>query len=275
MPGKSPFALSDEPITNSQEDKLNRQAFAKGLAHVICRLDREKSTVLALTGAWGSGKTSIKNLLVKELEPAENQPRVLEFSPWQVSGTGNISALFFEAIVAEISKEKTTPQESKDKIRKYASWLSRGSVGMVGLSTVLSVAGALSVPLASVGASLAHQAGDKMKQASEATKAFAPDEPVDLKKLKAEISAELNDLTQQILVVIDDIDRLPAAEISEIIQLINVNANFPNLHYLLLFDRHTVEKSLQSVSAGRAREFLEKIIQVSYHVPALTRSELA
>jgi predicted KAP-like P-loop ATPase len=92
--------------------------------------------------------------------------------------------------------------------------------------------------------------------------------------LKAEISAELKDLTQQILVVIDDIDRLPAAEISEIIQLINVNANFPNLHYLLLFDRHTVERSLQSYSAGKGREFLEKIIQVSYHVPVLTRFDL-
>jgi predicted KAP-like P-loop ATPase len=56
-----------------------------------------------------------------------------------------------------------------------------------------------------------------MKEASEASKAFAPDEPVDLKQLKLEIGAELKALTQQILVVIDDIDRLPAAEISEII----------------------------------------------------------
>jgi predicted KAP-like P-loop ATPase len=141
MPSQPPFALSDEPISNSLGDRLNRRAFAKSLAHVICRLDRGKSTVLALTGPWGSGKTSIKNLLVEELEPAENQPRIFEFSPWQVSGTGYISARFFEAVLAEVSKEKTTGQESKDKIRKYASWLSRGSVGMAGLSTVLSVAG--------------------------------------------------------------------------------------------------------------------------------------
>jgi predicted KAP-like P-loop ATPase len=92
---------------------------------------------LALTGRWGSGKTSIKNLLVQESEFAENQPRILEFSPWQVSGTGNISALFFEAILAEVSKEQITRQESKDKIRKYASWLSRGSIGMAGLSNCI------------------------------------------------------------------------------------------------------------------------------------------
>jgi len=47
--------------------------------------------------------------------------------------------------------------------------------------------------------SAAHQAGEKMKEASELSKAVVPDEPVDLEKLKAEISAELAKLTQQFL----------------------------------------------------------------------------
>jgi putative protein kinase ArgK-like GTPase of G3E family len=45
--------------------------FAKSLARVISRLEREKSTVLALTGIWGSGKISIKNLLTEELRSTQ------------------------------------------------------------------------------------------------------------------------------------------------------------------------------------------------------------
>jgi predicted KAP-like P-loop ATPase len=272
-----PFALSDQPIVDSSSDRLGRQTFAKNLAHVIRYLDRDNSTVLALTGPWGTGKTSIKNLVVQQLKEGLNSPRVLEFSPWQVSGTGNISTLFFEAILGEIAKEQTTPEESRKKrehVRKYASLISRGATGVAGLGSVLSFLGMVGIPFASVGGNAAHLAGEKMKEVSEASKAIAPEEPIDLKQLKTEIGAELQKLTQHILVVIDDIDRLPIAEISEIVQLVNVNANFPNLHYLLLFDRQTVERSLEPAFAGKGRQFLEKIIQASYHVPVLTRSEL-
>jgi len=94
-------------------DRLKRLEFAKNLAHVICNLERERSTVLAITGPWGSGKTSIKNLAVGELESAENAPRVLEFAPWQLCGTGNISTLFFEAVLAEVSEEQPTSDECR------------------------------------------------------------------------------------------------------------------------------------------------------------------
>lgn len=129
MSANLPYALPDEPISNPKSDRLDRKAFAENLAHVICRLEREQSTVLALVGPWGSGKTSIKNLVIEELKPMPNAPRVLEFSPWQVSGTGNISSLFFEAVLGTIGQEQETPEDSRQKIRKYASWLSRGSAG--------------------------------------------------------------------------------------------------------------------------------------------------
>jgi predicted KAP-like P-loop ATPase len=277
MSQRLPFALSDQPIVDSSSDRLGRQAFAKNLAHVIRCLNRDNSTVLALTGPWGTGKTSIKNLVVQELKDGLNSPHVLEFSPWQVSGTGNISTLFFEAILAEIAKEQATPEESQKKrenVRKYASLISRGATGAAALGSILSLLGMLGVPLASIGGDAAHLMGEKMRELSEVSKVIAPERPIDLKELKSEIGAELQKLTQHILVIIDDIDRLPIAEISEIVQLVNVNANFPKLHYLLLFDRQTVERSLEVAFAGKGRQFLEKIIQASYHVPVLTRSEL-
>lgn len=139
-----PFALSDQPIPNSPEDRLGRKAFARNLAHVIRSLDRDNSTVLALTGPWGSGKTSIKNLAVEELKAGLESPHVIEFYPWQVSGTGNISNLFFETILQPISEEQTTPGDSRKNqeiVRKYAALISRGAKGAAGLSGLLSILG--------------------------------------------------------------------------------------------------------------------------------------
>lgn len=42
---------------------------------------------------------------------------------------------------------------------------------------------------------------------------------------------------QPIVVVVDDIDRLESAEIRDIFNLVGLTASFPNLGYLLAFDR--------------------------------------
>jgi hypothetical protein len=47
--------------------------------------------------------------------------------------------------------------------------------------------------------------------------------------LKGEISKALASLSRYILIIIDDIDRLPFQEILEVIQIVNANADFPNL----------------------------------------------
>ncbi|MHA6575457.1 P-loop NTPase fold protein [Pseudomonas yamanorum] len=46
---------------------LGRSAFAANLAAAIVGWKNQESLVIALTGLWGSGKSSIKNLSIEEL----------------------------------------------------------------------------------------------------------------------------------------------------------------------------------------------------------------
>jgi predicted KAP-like P-loop ATPase len=49
---------------------------------------REKdSLVVAIYGQWGSGKSSLKNLIVEELKSATNSTNILNFNPssWPAS----------------------------------------------------------------------------------------------------------------------------------------------------------------------------------------------
>src|SRR5687767_2666249 len=76
----------DRPITSKEEDLLNRAPFAKAVASVIQQWKKRDSLIIALYGQWGSGKSSLKNLIVGSLQKeSEGGPYVIEFNPWQCS----------------------------------------------------------------------------------------------------------------------------------------------------------------------------------------------
>jgi len=72
----------------------------------------------------------------------------------------------------------------------------------------------------------------------------------------------------------DDIDRLTPSELQHTFQLVKANADFPNLVYLLLFDRDAVIKSIETVLKIDGRDYLEKIVQVGFDLPAISESRL-
>ena len=58
---------SDLPITKSTEDTLNRGAFAKSLAKTILNYSFPSSFAIGLYGEWGSGKTSLLNMVFETI----------------------------------------------------------------------------------------------------------------------------------------------------------------------------------------------------------------
>src|SRR5262249_18473812 len=64
-----------------------------------------------------------------------------------------------------------------------------------------------------------------------------------------------------LLVVMDDFDRLTSEEIQTLIRLIKANANFSGLNYLIFCDPDHLAAALDPIAAQRGKEFLEKIVQ--------------
>lgn len=83
---KHPFS-ADRPIISAQEDLLGRTGFAESLASAIRGWKGNDSLVIALYGSWGSGKSSIKNVVVESLRKSQKTcPEIVEFNPWQWAG---------------------------------------------------------------------------------------------------------------------------------------------------------------------------------------------
>ena len=91
--------------------------------------------------------------------------------------------------------------------------------------------------------------------------------------LRSKITSTLEQFEQPIAVVIDDIDRLSTKEIRDIFGLVRITGRFPNLLYILAFDRLRVEKALDEDGVP-GRDYLEKIVQWSTDLPAIPREHL-
>lgn len=85
---------------------------------------------------------------------------------------------------------------------------------------------------------------------------------------REKLEKALGKLDKPIVVVLDDIDRLSTSEIRDVFKLVRLTASFPNIVYVVAFDRKRVEEALGEQGV-RGRDYLEKILQVVVDLPAI------
>lgn len=244
----------DQPIRGRSEDKLGRAAFAEALANQIASAPTEGSFVVGLLGAWGSGKTSILNMVSEVLT---NRPDVvvLRFNPWLFSGTEQLVQHFFRELASQLG-EKTDERLHTlgNALVEYAELFDPFRFIPIVGSWVDKISGTVKA----VGIYLARRG---RKTSSVETQ-------------RQLLDAALRALGKRVVVIIDDIDRLRREEIRDVMRLVRLIADFPYTAYLLAFDRLRVEEALTEVE-GDGRAYLEKILQVTHDVPLMHEPDLA
>jgi hypothetical protein len=122
---------------------------------------------------------------------------------------------------------------------------------------------------------MAGTVGDGVKVAQDALADMEKILPAfDLARRKAEVVDALRELDRPIVVIVDDLDRLPADEIRLTVQAIKAVADFPRTTYLLAYDREIVAKALGNGDPETGLSYLEKIVQVAYPIPPLFQHQL-
>jgi predicted KAP-like P-loop ATPase len=173
---------------------------------------------------------------------------VVEFNPWLFSGTEQLVATFFEEISAQLRLKKGRLEALADQLESYGEALSP--------LRFVPVVGPWLDRVGTGGAALGRLLGRRSKRHSSVS------------ALRKDIETQLRKLDHPLLVVVDDLDRLTTTEIRDTFELVRLTANFPNVVYLLAFDRHRVESALADDGLD-GRAYLEKILQVAYELPAV------
>lgn len=90
-----------------------------------------------------------------------------------------------------------------------------------------------------------------------------------LNTLYENIKKSLKNSNKKIVVFIDDMDRMTGKEIFCLLKLLKVVANFPNIVYILAYNKDYVAKELSQIITYNPEEYLEKIITNEYCMPKI------
>jgi predicted KAP-like P-loop ATPase len=287
----------DKPISSAKDDLLGRRPFAQTLAQTILAWTGEDSLTIAVSGDWGTGKTSLKNMVIECLkESGTEAPEIVEFNPWKWGTQDKISSAFFHEISIALQKVDRSA-EGKKRVRRwtrYGRYLTLGSETVTEFSAALPAflafsaacglsAYVMSNPTAArilagfavlsgvVAAFLKFGGAFATKLADIIKENLADDDELSIHEKKERLREDLKRLPKTVLVVIDDIDRINKEETRSLVQHLKENADFPNMIYFLLYDQQIVSGHLTEPLVS-GREFLEKIVQLPFDIPAMSQT---
>lgn len=250
---------ADHPCMQPSDDKFGYMPTAKRIAQTAMNAPASHGLVLHVDGEWGSGKSSmlglVNSVLTTAAPPGQSAAQVIWFNPWWFSDHEHLVQQFFSEFQKKLPHENNVLMAAGRAIAEYSDALS---------DVVATGAGSLGLP----------QVGLLKNFLSWCFRKLSPPKK-DVGGLRAEIAEKLSEARQRFVVFIDDIDRLTPAEINQVFRVIKAVADFPNVVYILAFDRDVVARALESEhGAINGSAYLEKIIQVPFVLPTLRPDQL-
>lgn len=217
--------------TNNVADSYKRRAVCKSAYKTLesC-FYKEGSFTFSITGIWGSGKTTFINILKEQYSRNNSVKSIIIFEPWKSDTSDSIVKGFFAMLRDELSNYIPNISSTIDQ---YVELLLDEESGK---------------PLKIIGKSL-HGIFNEDKNPYELIKEI-------LERTK-----------HKTVVFIDDIDRLNAAEIKEVLRLIRNTANFPYIQFIVAYDKNYVCETLRNSKINTPDRYLEKFFNVEMSLP--------
>lgn len=253
----------DAPIRRIPETEKDRNSFVKVIAEAVASADvRHEAEFIGIFGEWGSGKTTVANSLKVNVLRGLAQYKGLEkacfvsFNPMEFNNATDALSGLFKEIVAQLKKRPELCRLAK-AFDAYSTSLCLRRV-KIGLGTI----------------------GETL----EMTRQWIYLKVFRSIKCKQRLRLELRSNLVRLVLIVDDIERLPCKDVFSIINFLKANVDLPNVVVLILSDQEHLYKSLSlamgdenrrnknRVDEGRA--YGEKFIQRHLDVPRFSRGAI-
>jgi hypothetical protein len=260
---------------------------------------------IGLFGDWGSGKSSILEVLKKDFEK-EEKTACLYFNGWVFEGYDDAKAALLETILKAFEDEKKFGKGLKDDINKLfksVNWMRVIGFGLKNIAlpaTAAFMTGGLSVipQLVNGLRDAAQNPKDLVAKiqgnlSEEFLKQFikTDDDPVQfdvVRKFRDDFEKLLEkSKIEKLVIIIDDLDRCLPDRIIDNLEAIKLFLNVKNTAFIIGADprivRHAIEHrykekmidaNAENTNDRLVNDYLEKLIQIPYTLPKLSDSEV-
>lgn len=256
----------DQSVTRLEQDRYGFRYVAAQLAQSIQAIGREGSAVIGIEGVWGSGKTSLLNLLHTELDKQkEDNTFVLSISPWlDGSGTSLVESLLIPVagIIAAEEERLLSPEDRESLEKKKVLTRTARTLMEYTRATARHLA-----PLAQTAAMI-----PGIPDASGALDALSESQWLKEKEktateMRTEIAEKIVGMDLSFIILLDD-HRLEPAQAVEVVRLVKSVADFPRFRYILCYDKSVLALAIKKgLGVEDGELYLQKIVQISFSLP--------
>lgn len=242
----------ERPVLSVDEDRLERLPFVERLTHALVQRETGQATgvTVGITGPWGSGKSSILNILQEHITSTYENAVVVRFDPWLVSGRDDLVSQFFVELASTIRATDALKDRSRELITSLATY------------------GKRLAPLSSL---IVPGSGHALESVMDVVEQRLSSGDT-LQGQRDHLLEQLDSISTPIVILIDELDRVEDIEVRVVAQLVRSIADFPNISYVLAYDH---ERVVQALGGGeRGRQYLEKIVQLQFPLPFTLNEEL-
>ena len=305
----APGSIADEPICSTDKDEFGYTAYADILAERISKAPTP--ITVGIFGAWGSGKTSLMNLLKKALESNKKDSctKFITINVWELSTQEQVWHAFMQRAYTEVQGELWSRKWSfrslfsmvdmaalKDQFRGNLlrfvvwvvpiiaitvllesvrafdfSWKIMGSLGTLFVPIWLYLKPVLKAARQAIRFDLRKVLNVPDYEAQISTLARLK------KQFEQMVSHLVTDKKGRLVILVDDLDRCTPDKLPDVLEAIKLFISVERCVFVLGIDHRAVcnaVKKRYNYDGNEAERYLQKFIQIPFHIPPLEARQI-
>lgn len=252
------YGFTDKPLNSAAGDEFGIQQYISGLSEFILECDTPMT--IAIQGDWGSGKTSMMNMI---RECLGDSAVISWFNTWQYSQFNmddTLAVSFLSQLINDLRIEDGKKDGKMEKTLKTIFKFVQ-KTGVIMLDTM--VGGKIADTVENSLQAAEEQPGIDMAQA--------------IRELKDQFEAAVNAKIVQsgkdrLVIFIDDLDRLNPGKAVELLEVLKLFLDCDKCVFVLAIDYAVVSQGVKQkygdlIGEEKGRSFFDKIIQVPFKMP--------
>ena len=244
----------DVPIEAEGDNQFSTENYVNALFEFI--LECSTPMTIAIQGDWGTGKTSMMNMIEKKIKKEKEVKKIegiecIDFNTWQYSQFNlgdQLPVLLLNKLVKTLADKNEKMEQVKGAMIKFVKLVSRTAVGYFSQGTV-------------------DISDDKI-----AADLDAAEELVKLKDIFQGLVNERAGENGRVIIFVDDLDRLQPEKAVEVLEVMKVFLDCEKCVFVLAVDYAVVMQGVKAkygeqMSEEKGRSFFDKIIQLPFKMP--------